>query len=350
MPDFILNGQGHGGVAAHLLAHNMDVGALRPFVGRDGRSYVTINENGKPRTIVTNAPASLRIREWIQLDRTIMVAAKQRLRAVADLRAAGLVLTIPNGMGTTFLQYQTMGNITPATISMDALRKAENDRPEFDIAGMPLPIIHKDFQFTARQIAVSRNGGAPLDTITAELAGRRVAEEAEKLLLGTSGSFSYGGGTVYGYTNHPNRITYTLTNPTGVGWTPSDTVGDILAMRQLLVDDLHFGPYTLYFGTAWGRYLDEDYSAAKGDNTLRERILKTDMISSIRMLDYLSGYQVLMIQMSPDVVREVIGMDITTLQWESNGGMELHYKVMAMMTPQVRVDPAGNAGIVHANV
>jgi hypothetical protein len=350
MQDLFLNGKGHGSVAATLLNHNMDVGALRPFIGSDGRSYVTITENGKPKTYVTNAPTSLRKDEWIRLDRQIMVAAKQRLRAVADLRASGLVLNIPNGMGTTFLQYQTMGDITDATISMDALRKAENDRPEFDLAGIPIPIIHKDFQFTARQIAVSRNGGAPLDTITADLAGRKVAEEAEKLLVGTAGSFSYGGGTLYGYTNHPGRITKTIADPSALGWTPSDTVADVLAARQLLIDDLHFGPYVLYFGTAWSQYLDEDYSAAKGDATLRERILRIENISSIRTLDYLTGFQMLMVQMTPDVVREVIGMDITTLQWETNGGMELHFKVMAIMVPQIRIDPASNSGLVHGNV
>jgi hypothetical protein len=352
---FLVNGQGHGSVAKQLLASNMDPGALRPFFGKDGRSYVTLNERQndgsyKPVVRQTHNTATLRKDEWILLDRTIMVAARQQLRAVADLRARGLVYNLPNGMGTTFLQHQTMGNITPATISMNGLRKADNDRPEFDIAGIPVPIIHKDFQFNARELAVSRSGGPPLDMITAELAGRRVAEEIEKLQLGTAGTFAFGGGTLYGYTNFPGRVTVTLSDPTAAGWTPADLLADILEMKQAAMDNLMYGPYALYWGVGWGTKLDDDYSAAYPGVTVRDRIARVAGIALSSQLDLLTGYQILMVQLTPDVVRTVNGMDITTVQWEEQGGMELHYKVMAIQIPQIRSDPDSNCGIIHGNI
>ena len=45
--DYILNGQGHGTVASTLLANNFDVSALRPYVGKDDKHYITSNVDGE---------------------------------------------------------------------------------------------------------------------------------------------------------------------------------------------------------------------------------------------------------------------------------------------------------------
>lgn len=344
-----MNGQAHGSVANRLLANGMDIGALRPWLGKDGRtSFIAINEQGKMvARPVMNANATLSKDEWKIIDDAVSMAARERLSVVADIRSRGLTRTIPNGMGKTVLETQRMGDITPATISMDPSRKSEADRPEFDIINLPLPVIHKDFFFTARQIAVSRNSRTPLDTTMVALAGRRVAEEAEKLVLGTSGSYSYGGGTVYGLTNFPDRLTATLTAPTASNWTPQLFIEEVLGMRQKSTDALNFGPWTLYLSPDWDLYLDSDYSATYQGGTLRTRLLAIDGIQRVVTARYLTGFQAIMVQMTSDVIEEIIGMDITTLQWETNGGMEVHFKVMAIMVPHLRADINGNTGIVH---
>lgn len=348
--DLILNGQAHGSVASTLLGNGFDVAALRPWIGQDGRHYIAQNQAGKliarPAMV---ANATLRKDEWKILDEAVVMAAKERLRVVADLRSAGLTFNIPNGMARTVLETETASDITGATISMDPARKGEGDRPEYDLSSLPLPVIHKDFFFNARQIAVSRNGGSPLDTTMAALAGRRVAEEAEKLALGVTGSFAYGGGTIYGLTNFPSRITRTITSPAMSGWTPQSTVQEVLAMRQDCEDALHYGPWVLYNSPMWDQYLDDDYSSAKGDNTLRQRLEAINGIQGVRTADHLTGCQLLLVQQTTDVIREVIGMDITTVQWETEGGMRLNYKVMAIMVPQLRADFNGNTGIVHGS-
>lgn len=351
--DFILNGQGQGSVASTLLGNGFDVASLRPYVGKDGRSYITTNHEGKSVAVpLRNSTATLRKNEWIQLDTAVIQAAMQRLRIVADLRSAGLTFSIPNGMGKTVLETQAQSDITPATISMDPARKSEGDRPVFDLTGLPLPVIHKDFEFNARQIASSRNGGVSIDVSMAQLAARKVAEEAEKLVLGTSdnNSYSFGGYTIYGLTNFPSRGTQVVTNPTSGSWTPQKLLAEVLAMRQSSVDKKHYGPWMLYFGTAWDQYLDEDFSTLKGDLTVRQRLGQINGIQDVRSADYLTGFNVLLVQMTSDVIREVIGMDVTTLQWETNGGMTLNFKVMAILVPQLRADFNGNTGIIHGNV
>lgn len=340
--NFIMNGQASGDVASTLMANDMEVGALRPYIGDDGRSYMTRNSG---ETIVTNAPATLRKDDWIALDTAVLKAAKQRLRFVAGLRAAGLQYSVPNGIGTTVLQHERQSDITEATISMDGLRESQGDRPEFDIVNLPLPIVHKDFNFSARQVAASRSGGSPLDTTTAELAGRRVAEEVEKLALGESDSYQYGGGTIYGLKNFPQRLTKAMTTPTSSNH--ATTVNEVLDMKRQSQDAGYYGPWKIYAAPVWDEFLDEDYSSSKGDNTLRERLVKIDGIQAVETVDYLSGNDMIVVQQSADVVREVIGLDVTTVQWESHGGMQLNYKVMAIMVPQLRADFNSNTGIVH---
>ena len=346
--DFILNGQAHGNLAAMLMQNNFDVNMMRPWVGADERSYVTANRQGKLIAVpLTNAVATLRKDEWIQLDTAVVKAAKPRLRAVADLRGRGLQYVIPNGMGKTVLQTESQSDISDATVSMDGLRESQKDRPEYDLVNLPLPIIHKDFQYTARQVMASRNGGSPLDTTGAELAARRVAEMAEKLLLGVSTTAAFGGGTVYGYTTLLGRMSEVLTAPTASSWSPAVTVQEVLEMRSKSTAARHYGPWMLYTSPDWDQYLDDDYSSLKGDLTLRERLAKISGVEGIQTLDYLEDYDMVLVQMTSDVVREIVGMDITTLQWETQGGMLLNFKVMAILVPQLRTDFNGNGGIVH---
>lgn len=353
MLDFILNGQGHGDVASRLLSCNGDVGILRPFLGADGRSYVTMmvmnNHTGKmePKTFVTNAPTSMRRDDWKILDDAVMRTARPRLRIIGDLRSAGLTMNLPNGMGKIIMEYETIGDITPATISMDGLRRSQGDRAEYGLGGIPLPIIHKDFDFTLRQILVSRNSNTPLDTTTAEAATRKVVEEADKLALGVAGSYGFGGYTIYGIINHPNRNTMDLTLPTDEEWTPKVLVQEVMQMKAKSVADLMYGPWAMYVSSAWDAYLDDDYADNNGTGTLRTRLRQIEGINDIRTADYLTGYQVVLVQQSSDVIRVIIGMDVTTLQWESHGGMQMNFKVMTIMVPQVRADPSGNSGIVH---
>lgn len=346
----IRNINGFGDVADRLIENDFDTGVLRPWLGRDGRSYVTRTINGKPKIITTNAPATLPRDVWIQFDTAVVQALQERLKAFSDIRGAGLTYNLPNGMGHTVLQYQTMGDINDATISMDPARRGEGDRPLTDVANLPLPIIHKDFDFSAREIAVSRQGNLPLDTSTAQLAARKVGEALEKLTVGTVGTYSYGGGTIYGYLNFPNRATKT-DMPVPDGTNGPAVVTALLTLRQALINNKHFGPYIMYVNSQWAAVLDNDFSATKGDITLRQRIQSIEGITAIRTLDHLptTNWHVLLVEMTSETVRAVVGMEVQTVQWESLGGMMKHFKVMCLLVPQLRADTDGNSGVAHGS-
>lgn len=351
--DLVRNGQGHGGVAAALLQNNFNTDALRPYIDKYGRSCITRNVGGKlVKVPTTNANATLLKDEWIKLDEVVVKAALPGLKAVADLRGRGLTYNIPNGLASTVLQSQAQSDIGPATVSMDGLADNGGDRPVYNLTNLPLPIIHRDFSFSARQIAVSRKGNMPLDLSTAELAARKVAEGAEQMLIGSGPTIAYGGGQIFGYTNFPQRITKALHDPTASGWVPRTLLLDVLSMRQLSTNKLHYGPWILYISRAWDSVIDDDLSIYKGStgDTLRNRLKEIDGITDVVTLDFLKGYDMVLVQTTPEVVREVVGMDITTVQWESHGGMQVNFKVMCILVPQLRADYNGNTGIVHGSV
>ena len=352
---YIMNGQGFGDVASILLASNMDPRALRPYTAEDGRTYIDrlMVQNGKQvevPTLITNAPATLTKNAWQHLDTAVLKAARSELQLVNDILGAGLEYTLPNGMGTTVFQTQDMTDSGSAHTSMDGITRGERDRPEINLHNMPMPITFADFDFTLREISVSKNTGAPLDTTQLEQNGRKIAEQLDSLFLGTAAQYTYGGGTLYGLTNHPDAIAATITSPTAGGWTPNTLITEVIAMRQQAKLAFHRGPFRLYMGTSWDIYLDEDYSAAKGTNTLRQRMLALDRISGVKTLDTLAGYTIIMVEMRQDVVRAVTGMNLVNVQWETEGGMLLHFKTMIIQNPQIRSDANGNTGLVVGTV
>ena len=339
--DTFYQGVAHGSLAQKLIGNGMNVGVLRPW-SENGKSFITVN--GK----VLNVNAStLRKDEWKDLDKAVMDAAKQRFVGVADLNARGLTYNITNGLGTTVLEHENISDISAAEMNMDAVTRGRDDRPQYDIGYLPLPVIHKSFHFNIRTLSASRKNGMPLDTTMAEMAGRVVAEKVESILFNGSGTFTYGGGVIYGYTDFPNRITGDLS----VAWDGSAATGatiltDVRAMKQASINARHYGPWVIYIPTHYETALDADFKAAS-DKTIRERLLEVGGIQDIKVADFLSTDCVLMVQMTSNVVRMVNGLGVTPVEWTSEGGMVFHNKVMTIQVPQIRADQNNRTGVVH---
>jgi hypothetical protein len=359
--EFIYQGQGSGAVADRLLDSNFDPNALRAYRGKkDGRSYVPqlvtnadgsakLDSAGKPlyRGVLSNAPATLRRDEWKLFDDAVVTTARAETRIWDDLQNAGLGRNIPNGMSKTVIQGQSIVPSGNAQLSMDGISEAKRDRPVHDLMNLPLPIAHADFSFTARELAVSRNGGDGLDVTQAEEATRQVMQLIEGLTVGTLASYTYGGGTIYGLTNHPDRTTFTPTLPTTPGWTPNVLVNEILSAIQDMSTIFFRGRFGVYFSPDWDEYLDNDYSAAYSGDTLRTRLGKIANLSFIRRLDYLPAFSILLVDMNRRTIQAITGMRLTTLQWESHGGMQFNFKVMGILVPWIRANANGDTGIAH---
>lgn len=401
--DFVLNGKGHGPVGGLLGSIHYDPGLLRPYFDNEGTPSVLVN-TGETRhkkkedgSIVTNKngqPVSLPVYEkrhindllfnhgmyqlvqnatvlskeqWVTLSNIVRMEYRKRLRAWSDLMNAASYGGF-DGMSTMMLEYQTVDDPGEAVMDLDGMTESRADQNQFKLEGLPLFITHSDFWFSERMLAISRKNGTPLNTRAIEWAGRRVAEMVEKVLIGTvtgptlgsqasgAAGIAYGRTpSVYGYTNHPSRSTKTdITAPTTGGWTPDTLLGEVLAMRDTLLNNNFFGPYMLYHSTDWDQYLDNDYyvvttsGGVAPTQTLRSRLRQIEGVQDVRRLDFLTNtFTLLLIQMTSDVAQAVNGMDVTTVQWPSMGGMRTNFKVMTIQAPLITPDYQDRLGIVH---
>jgi hypothetical protein len=393
LTDFVLDGQPHGDVASQLAEIGYNSGVYRPYIDANGNRCVDVNvgmqyDPTKGRMVSTiekmtfnearrrgfSAPTLdnvsnatvLRKDEWITFDTKVLKATRQRLRAWSDL-AANNTFTV-NGMASEVMEWETMNDPGEARVDMETTTEGRVDVPAFQLEGIPLPITQSDFWFSERKLAISRSKGQPLNTLMAEVAGRRVAERIEKFTLGVGTSFTFGTSTnrlraptIYGYTSHPDRNTKVVSTPTGSN--SATTVSEVLAMRSVLYADGFFGPFVVYNGTDWDQFLDDDHfrlvtqGAAAPITTLRERLMRIRDIADVRRADYLSPtetggtFDLIMVSLSnAEVARAVIGMPLRTVQWPTQGGMRLNFKVMTIMVPQIRSDFNGNSGIMHGQV
>ena len=368
--DIIRNGQGSGEVANELLAmgRNADTGFMRPWVNpKDGKTYVSVYTGGDPakresykRVLATNVGintnATLRRDEWKQLDAAVMGIAEYRLGGINDLVSRGLVYNLGNGMGSTVLEWHDVGDALTADVTMDGVTRAQNDRPKFQHNYLPLPITHVDYEINSRALETSRNMGNGIDTTLAERAARRVAETLENMLF-TNTTYGYGDldsrsrNSIYSYVNFPDRNQLSLAS-NGGSWTGSSATGativaSVLAMKQTSINNYFYGPWQIYIPTAYETVLDSDYDTTTPGTTIRERIMKIDGINGIKVIDTLAADNVLMVQMTSDVVRLVRGLGMQNVEWQTEGRFITKYKVLTLQVPQIRSDQNGKTGIVH---
>jgi uncharacterized linocin/CFP29 family protein len=113
----------------------------------------------------------------------VIIAARKPLvgRLVMPIREL-------NDYGITQLKFYTQTDMTAAAIGMAAVQM------NADVVGLTpgtlnIPVIWKDFEIFARDLAASQRQGIPLDTSFAADAGRRVAELEETLIWEGAGGF-----------------------------------------------------------------------------------------------------------------------------------------------------------------
>lgn len=357
-----LGPNGPQGTLAGIIAKEgrLNPGLMRPFVGRDGRSYVTVYTSGDPKkkesykTIPIQTNATLRRDEWKQLEQAVQAAATIRLTGVQDLIDNNCVMNIGNGMATTVLEWHTRSQAHAATLSMDGVNRGEGDRVDYKHNYMPLPLLHVDFEINERFLQTSRLMGRGADVSEAEEAARAVTLKREQMLF-TDITYAYGEkddnlrNSIYSYVNFPDRNQVAL----GTAWTSetaANIIAKVIAMKQASIDDLHYGPWILYIPVAYETVMDKDYDddAGSAARTIRKRILEIEGISAVKICDTLATDNVLLVEMRPETVRLVRGLPLQTIQWKEEGFLVNKFKVITLDVPQIRSDYNGRCGLVHA--
>lgn len=323
------------------------------FDGASGRwataQFKAAALSGKPMTAAALRTAdTLRRDEWEVFDDAVIEEAKIRLVGVGDLMAAGLVKPVTGSLGKTVFGYERVTDMDAAATSLDGLTRTANDRQEFNLNQLPLPITHKDFFLNLRELTASREKGEPLDTTHVRTAGRVVAEQLENMLF--NGGPTFGGLTLPGYLTHANRNEITGFTDTDdwetVTKTGASFLTDTLAMIAAAHVDRMFGPYWIYMSAAAGVNLEADFKA-ESSQTIRQRLEAINNVSAVRVADQVPAGQVLLVQATIDVAAWIQGEALQTVQWDEYGGFKVNFKVFTIGVPLIRADITGRSGIVN---
>lgn len=318
-------------------------------VGQQG-SRPIINEKTGQVQIVTSRGltinSALRKYEWEELDAAIVAAAVAPLNMTQRFINSGLVRPL-GGLGTLVAQYNKVSETSGANTSISGTGSGQKDLVDYDIAGVPVPVIFKEFEINQRYLDSSRLLGNGVDVTNAAAAARVVGEKIENMLIAGDTSINLNGSTIYGITTHPNRNTGSATGDWG---TISNIVSTVASMTSALKADNYRGPYGLFISdTQYDQAAQSFYTDGSGQSAL-DRILRLPNIQFVDSSAWLTDGDAVLVNLSRDVVELAYVpqyFPATNLEWMSGDGMSNMFKVMAVFAPIVKSDYAGRSGICH---
>lgn len=319
-----------GMIGSRPLAVNKKTGAVRIMTQRGFAVNSMLREN-----------------EWKEVDAAVIEAARYPLVGVQDLVSMGLTKPL-GGLGSLVSQWYTSSEVTAASVNMSGTGRGDRDLPDLKPNAVPVPVIFKEFGIDLRQLLASRKSGDGLDVTAAVEASRVVAEGQEDMLL-NGASVVINGATVYGYRNHPNRNTDTATNYGGGDWgTIANVVPTVAGMISAAMGDYHYGPYVLYASTIQYNQATLNYYTDGSGETPAQRILKMPQIKDFKMMPGLADGELLLVQMDRTVAEWAIAMGQQMREWVSGDGMQIMFRVMAVVAPRIKARYDGKSGLVHA--
>ncbi len=294
------------------------------------------------------------------IDTAVVKVAQERLTVTRALINRGLALNIPNPLGHTEIKHYKMGEIGTATTGMDPRGRKAGDAPaQRTPVVTPNPLTWIDFQLSAREVMASRNLGTNLDTSEPEAAARQVAEQVENIVI--NGDGIYGGNTVYGIVNAPNRSTYTFES--NMAWDNASKTGakilqDVQTGIAYLTADNYFGPFILLVPEDYFDALNNDYGSYY-PKTILQRLLEMAKIEAVIPAGKMPADTIAFVQPTTDVMKVLVGdlggrmqsaegsdpMPITVVYWEEDGGFGMNFKVIADIVPLVRSTASSQSGI-----
>lgn len=341
--------------------------AKRPYINARGALVVDVpagfdHAKGqklyRQREIATpgnfNVNATLRKDEWLSLDLEILESYRERLVIVEDLRAAGMTQNV-GGLGVMISEWENASEITDAAIDMNGEPPGtgKKDRQAFNLVGVPIPVIHKEFDIGERVLMASRTRGASLDVTTGLEASRACARTVEGMFFngvaGVLGASNSAGNvyTLYGLTNFPSRIQFSSLSDWSDPATSQETILDeILEMITVLESNRRYGPFSLYIPADVSFQFYGDYKS-ESDKTLMQRVMEDPRIKAVRVADTLDAGNVCMIEMTKSTLDIAEAAPESNIQWASGSGWTNHFQTFAALAPRLKTDYDGRCGILH---
>lgn len=319
-----------------------------------GLDYFELSANERKK-VAFNA-STLEEDEWRTLSDAMVQAYQANLVGVADLMNSNLTRNV--SLATKVDIWQQIQEFTAAEVSMDGETSGDEDRPGYITQGTPIPIVHKEFRVSERDLSSSRRLGNDLQTDGVAAATRVVSEMNEQLLFSGWDPVVRGndGNTfqLHGYTTHPdrNQVSGSDWSTAGPGEANEGVIrDDFLALLDAMdVDNRTGGGFWIYISPQqWREFRGTVDSVGDGERTIRARLQDEfgSEISRIRRAEYLPDGEAVMIDPRQDVLQLLVAENIQMIEWESPSGMTNHFKVMSAMAPEIKSDAEGRSGVAH---
>ena len=331
--------------------NDMRFSANNPNSPISGALLRALSEHGELSIASLRALSPLSDKAQVLVDKAVVEVGLERLTFAADIMSAGLTYTLTDPLSVTQLEWESINQVGHAQRTMSPAARGENQMPIRTINRLPIYLTTDDFSIGIRTLKMSQRVGQPLDMTLIKQATRRVNESIEDAAINGATTIDgqalvVGGYAAPGLLNAPNAETQALT---AAAWTTVPVGSTVFAQTQLMIEKLQankkYGPYRMYVGTAIGNALDTDFSSAKGDITIKDRLLKINALQAIRTADMMPAGKVAIVQMTADVIDMVNGQAPTVVPWTSLDGFQLFWLVLAIQIPRVRSDYDSSSGI-----
>lgn len=287
----------------------------------------------------------LRKDEWEELDRQVIPAVHKRLNIVQDLRDAGLTHML-GGPGTMVSQFNVSSEKIIADVTMTG-QTGQRDRVEKRLKGVPVPVIHSEFQFNWRELDASRRAGDALDMTEARESGQAVAERLESMTVDGYSGVVVAGDAITGLTNITGRDTDTASNYGGGDFgTALNGPKTVLGMISALAAKNYYGPFGVYVANT--QYFQLLTPLANRSGSDLQSILDIPQVQFCKPDQTLAAGEVVLVQLTSNVIDLAIAEEIMLREWNSGDATIFHGKVMGLMVVRLKVDFAGNLGVAHA--
>ena len=322
----------------------LDTAVVRGYRMGGGQSGFTANEQ------------ILDFEEHEARDDMALEEVKTNLTMLESVMAAGFTRSTSLAR-TEYIKQRRSDWSNKGEISMDGRGESQPDEGANERFGVPIPIVHVDYEIPARKQQQSMNFGESIDDQQAEDAGRVLRETEENLFLdgwGPTVPDSQGNNLdLYGVRDSAVSITGSATGDWGTADNIKDTIDAILNDLESQTDDNDRGPDPVEQG-AWLWYHPNQRSDLRaadpdgdGNQTVMTRLQQDYPYLDMQAAGELNDGELVCMVKDPRFIRVLTAQAPTNLSEEVEMGLATEYKTLASRIPFFKTTYSGIKGAAY---
>lgn len=303
------------------------------------------NQEDAQRILRANANGTVRHEDFMTIQDMIVDVRRRSLNGIADLQANGLTFGVD--IGEQIVGFENINEFQAAEQAMNPNAYQNNDTV-FTEGFVPNPITHQSFQVPWRQQGFDYKRSLGMTESV-----RQVSERLEDTLFnGNAGIVVNFNGTnfpIYGYTNHPDRGTGTISD-----WTAPANINVIIpelieqiGLMWSAQGGVSNGRVMVYVANDIWNVFQNDYKA-ETRGSIMERAKEIAQVMDIKPAEKLAAGEVMLVEMERRTVELAIATDIISVPHTKTSPFDPQVMTTyAAMIQQIKVDSNGNTGIRH---